>query len=370
MTREKPQVNLDEVLETLRRFARGELVDQGRDVVAERIHITSGALEGDELPLELDRDGDRLRLRVGEGEVHLTLRTTGEFIFSYGEVALTCASPAAGAAFVDAVAAWLGVPLQPEAVGATGGVTLDHVLLGRRRDADGVDWDLYKLCLGREERFAEVFLRTRVDGRGAALTEKDSGCRLRLVTLLDAAVGGHRVPAPHRVLSLDGGVVQLALAPDWPVSREPACVVATDPGDACRLEVSWSILPLPAGALPPCDQRLEEVMQDAGVTASETGSGTRGELAFAWADYPYASEDAHRSGIRRDARGRWLVAAKGRVQALVFYYYWVEDAAWALPAWEGILGTLRLSRPRRPGPPALEFTAVARAPDPERHPTS
>ena len=64
------------------------------------------------------------------------------------------------------------------------------------------------------------------------------------------------------------------------------------------------------------------------------------------------------------------MAAKGRVQALALFYYWVEDAAWAIPAWEWILGTLRLSRPRRPGPPALEHTVEARALDPEPGPES
>jgi len=41
-------------------------------------------------------------------------------------------------------------------------------------------------------------------------------------------------------------------------------------------------------------------------------------------------------------RGCWRIAGDGRFQALTTLYSWADDAARFLPAWECILGTLRL----------------------------
>ena len=46
--------------------------------------------------------------------------------------------------------------------------------------------------------------------------------------------------------------------------------------------------------------------------------------------------------MRRTAHGRWLVAANRLFQALMTYYYWDDDAAWAVAAWTRMVQTLRL----------------------------
>jgi len=50
-----------------------------------------------------------------------------------------------------------------------------------------------------------------------------------------------------------------------------------------------------------------------------------------------------KSGEKRPARSRILIAANDVLQVLATYAYWPADASWAVPAWETIISTLRLA---------------------------
>lgn len=145
-------------------------------------------------------------------------------------------------------------------------------------------------------------------------------------------------PAAEKVLILDRGNLELALPGDWTVKPDPAGFMKLeDAGEDCLLEVSYMKLPPLSRNAPTVEQRLRAVLP---VPAPAT-SVDRGDLRLAWADYPYESDDTER-GERRAARGRWLIAENGRVQALTTFYYWADDAARFLPVWERIMATLRL----------------------------
>lgn len=144
--------------------------------------------------------------------------------------------------------------------------------------------------------------------------------------------------ASEKILILDRGNVELAIPRDWKVKPDPAGFMKIeDAAEDCLLEVSYLRIPPLAPGAPTAAERLEAVLPvKVPVTASD-----RGDLRQAWADYPYESDDPERGG-RRPARGRWFIAENGRFQVLATFYYWVDDAARVLPAWERIVATLRL----------------------------
>lgn len=148
----------------------------------------------------------------------------------------------------------------------------------------------------------------------------------------------------EKIAILDRGNVELAYPRDWSVKPDPdGFMTFTDPTDSAKLEVSYLRLPsLPPGA-PTLEERLDYALQEApeasahGPVAAFERDGAR----FVWTDYPYECDDTER-GERRPAHGRWLLAANRLFQVLMTYYYWKEDAAWAVSAWERIVETVRL----------------------------
>ncbi len=155
---------------------------------------------------------------------------------------------------------------------------------------------------------------------------------------------GQAIRPGEKVLILDRGNVELLFPGDWSFQPDPeGFAVLKDPGDAARLEVSYLALPaLPPGT-PPVEVRLQEVMAESpdahghGPVTAFVGAGAR----LAWAEYEYDSDDTSR-GERRRARGRWLLGANEWFQVLMTYYYWVDDAPWAVSAWNRVVETLRL----------------------------
>jgi hypothetical protein len=64
-------------------------------------------------------------------------------------------------------------------------------------------------------------------------------------------------------------------------------------------------------------------------------------VRFAWSDYAYPSTDK-RTGDPAEAHGRWMLGSNGLFQLLMTYYYWTDDAPWAVPAWNRIIETIQL----------------------------
>jgi hypothetical protein len=148
----------------------------------------------------------------------------------------------------------------------------------------------------------------------------------------------------EKILILDRGTVELGVPRGWSVEPDPeGFLKLKDPTDSCLLEVSYLRLPPLLPSAPRLDERLRLVLKDTPEAAghSPVVVSEREEMSVAWAEYPYACHDPER-GERRQARGRWLLAANEIFQALLTYYYWADDTDWAVAVWGDIVDTLRL----------------------------
>ena len=144
--------------------------------------------------------------------------------------------------------------------------------------------------------------------------------------------------AAEKILILNRGDAEVAIPRSWTVKPDPAGFVKIeDSSENCLLELSCMRLPPLSADAPTAAGRLGAVLPEKAEIIAED----RGDLRLAWADYAYEADDTQK-GLRRPARGRWLIAENGRIQALATFYYWADDAAWAVPAWERIVATLRL----------------------------
>jgi hypothetical protein len=150
----------------------------------------------------------------------------------------------------------------------------------------------------------------------------------------------------EKILILDRGNVELSIPRDWIFKPHPAGhVILKDAGDNASLEISYLHLPaLEPHELPPLDAVMRLVLRGipelAGGTVSVTETD-RIDLKLAWAAYPYEGDDTGRRE-RRAARSRILIATNGRFFVLWTYNYWVDDASWAVAAWERMVATMHL----------------------------
>jgi hypothetical protein len=186
-------------------------------------------------------------------------------------------------------------------------------------------------------------MRTARSERVVAFAEKASMYREALVQSMDAALGHRRQLAERKRVERGDGQVAITVPPDWLVTDEGGHHRVTDPRDDAALEFSAMRLPPLAPGAPDLRARLHHALGPSGHVDSllAEGGSDRGDLATAWLEYAFDSDDTH-GGPRRPARSRWLLASNERVQALFTYYYWVDDGSWALPEWETIIDTIEL----------------------------
>ena len=148
----------------------------------------------------------------------------------------------------------------------------------------------------------------------------------------------------EKIIILDRGNVEFGYPGDWAVTPDPeGYITLKDSGDRARLEASCLRLPPLGRDAPSVAERLRHGLGAAPEAGPLTPIVTveHAEMQLAWAEYRYECDDTDREE-RRWARGRWVVAANRHVQALLTYYYWDDDAGWAVPTWERIVQTLRL----------------------------
>lgn len=147
----------------------------------------------------------------------------------------------------------------------------------------------------------------------------------------------------EKIVVLDRGNVEFLYPRGWSVSRtQEGYITLSDPTQSCRLEVFYTRVP-PDAADVPVDRLLRELLTqipEAGARP-EIATSSDANRRFAWCDYTYPSADK-RTGDAADAHGRWLVGSNGLFQVLVTFYYWADDASWALPRWDRIFETLQL----------------------------
>jgi hypothetical protein len=148
----------------------------------------------------------------------------------------------------------------------------------------------------------------------------------------------------EKILILDRGVVELAYPREWTVKANPSRYLElVDPTDSCKLEVSYLKMPSLGPDSPKVSDLLGHVLAGCpDVRAPEPiTTQERGSLRLAWTTYTYEAQDTERGELRK-AFGRWMIGSNGTIFVLFTYYYWADDASWAVPAWERMAGTLRV----------------------------
>jgi hypothetical protein len=156
--------------------------------------------EGLTFPVETTRTTDpvgrRLRIRIGGGEVALTLADTPAGSrdsngIAFGTGVLEAADRARGNGVLEAIAGWLQekVPPAPTRPGSLAPFQLSYVSLG----TDG-SWEANKLFFEDGAENAEIFLNLRKDGAQARLLEKDDSYRKPLLAILARAIRDGRPP--------------------------------------------------------------------------------------------------------------------------------------------------------------------------------
>ena len=150
----------------------------------------------------------------------------------------------------------------------------------------------------------------------------------------------------ERVAIFDRGDLELSFRADWTAKPDTTGrhMVFKDGKDSCSVEVSvLRIGPALREVAPPIEAQLRAALAGMRVVGPdpEIRTSDRGDLWLAWCEWGYGADDSER-GERRKARQRTLVASNGLFQALVTFCYWTDDAAWAVPAFERIVATMRL----------------------------
>ena len=162
----------------------------------------------------------------------------------------------------------------------------------------------------------------------------------------------------EKILILDRGVVELAFPREWTVKTNPSGYLElVDPTDSCKLEVSYLKVPSLGPDSPKVSDLLGQVLTGCTDVCSPEPIATqeRGSLRLAWTTYTYEAPDAER-GQTRKAFGRWMIGSNGTVFVLLTYYYWADDASWAVLAWERMAGTLRVEGKVTPASRKADWT--------------
>lgn len=146
----------------------------------------------------------------------------------------------------------------------------------------------------------------------------------------------------EKIVVLDRGNVEFLYPEHWRAARsKEGFVTLSDPTESCRLEVSYTKVPKTAAGFPVerlLRQLLSHVPEAGSETEIHTSSDSNGRIA--WTDYAYPSVNK-RTGDADEAHGRWFLGSNDLFQILMTFYYWADDASWAIPVWERVIGTLQ-----------------------------
>lgn len=150
----------------------------------------------------------------------------------------------------------------------------------------------------------------------------------------------------ENILILNAGAVRMAVPKSWLVEGKAegfGYLDIKDPTDSCALQISCIQIPPLVPDAPPIEQMLREVVQadHPAAALARAHTSTREETETAWMDYSYGEQDTERNEWRM-AHARVLFATNRIVGALVTFYYWEDDTAWAVPAWERMVETIAL----------------------------
>ena len=150
----------------------------------------------------------------------------------------------------------------------------------------------------------------------------------------------------ENILILNAGAVTLAVPRTWEVEGKAegfGYMNIKDPSDSCALQISCIAIPPLVPEAPPIEEMLRDVAVNTHPSAAfaPLHSVRRGRLHLVWLDCSYSERDTERDELRT-AHARLLFATNLIAGALLTFYYWEDDADWAIPAWERMVETIRL----------------------------
>jgi hypothetical protein len=150
----------------------------------------------------------------------------------------------------------------------------------------------------------------------------------------------------ENILILNRGAVRLAVPRSWTVEGKAeglGYLNITDPTDSCALQISCLTIPPLLPTAPPIEEMLREAIPKDHPSAlfATVRTSRRQETEIAWTDYEYEEKDTERQEWRM-AHARMLFASNKIFGALLTFYYWEDDTAWAVAAWERMVETLDL----------------------------
>jgi hypothetical protein len=153
---------------------------------------------------------------------------------------------------------------------------------------------------------------------------------------------GTMARSDEKILILDRGVVELAIPPEWSVNPNPSGYLElVDPSDSSKLEISYLKIPSLGLSSPKVSDLLDQVISSCPDVRSPEPitMQERRSLCLAWTSYMYEADDSVQ-GKRQKAFGRWMIGSNGTIFVLFTYYYWADDATWAILAWGRTVETL------------------------------
>jgi hypothetical protein len=165
---------------------------------------------------------------------------------------------------------------------------------------------------------------------------------------------GWRSKPGNNVIVLDRGAVRFDVPNTWVVSEVPdpggahfTMFDKPEPDDDLRFQVSvyhlnpeidWSGIPIDT-VLTQALSGLEDSDGRRTISQSEPVLIKRPGLVLAWNETLFVDPKDD-----REAYTRALLAHGSLIQTLMTMDFWVDDAGWAVPAWDEILRSLRLGQ--------------------------
>lgn len=149
----------------------------------------------------------------------------------------------------------------------------------------------------------------------------------------------------YRIFVANRGAVRFDFPQAWLLKPDADSFKFHDaepPDDNCRLELSVNYLPPADWSRLPLAQFLREMADNDErdiTTRGEIVTEERTDLRLAWTEFRFVDPIE-----KREAYSRILLGIGGRVQCLITFDYWAEDAAQLTPVWDEVVKSLQLGK--------------------------
>ncbi len=156
---------------------------------------------------------------------------------------------------------------------------------------------------------------------------------------------GWKAAPGHKILVLDRGAVRVDYPASWFMEMTDDCIKLHDrkpPDDDFAFGFSYHRWPTMAAAQIPVANLVRSGMEGdprAFTSVSEAVTEMRIDTALAWADGYFIDPIG-----RREACGRFCIARRTGIQALITLDFWVSDRAMCDEHWRAILASLQVAR--------------------------